>query len=65
MLFKELTMAVLLTYGLMSVALLLLCVVTYSYARSTRKQVRCTGCGEVVRMEHDRVSNCPSCGASL
>ncbi len=58
-------MAALLVYLLMGIGLLLLCVITYSYARSTRKQVRCTGCGEVVRMEHDRVSNCPSCGATL
>jgi len=56
---------VIIVYALMGLGLLALCVVTYSYAHSTRKQTRCGGCGEVVRMEHDRVSNCPSCGAAL
>lgn len=40
-------------------------VAAYLYARSTRVRVVCRSCGEVVRMEHDRVQHCPSCGASL
>lgn len=40
-------------------------VVAYLYARSTRHRAVCSSCGEVVRMEHDRVQFCPSCGAPL
>jgi anaerobic ribonucleoside-triphosphate reductase len=37
----------------------------YFYARSTRRRSVCASCGEVVRMEHDTVEHCPSCGALL
>jgi rubrerythrin len=40
-------------------------VIAYLYARSTRRRAICRSCGEVVRMEHDRVESCPSCGAPL
>ena len=40
-------------------------VVAYLYARSTRSRSVCRSCGEVVRMEHDQVQHCPSCGAPL
>lgn len=40
-------------------------VAAYLYARSTRHRAVCRSCGEVVRMEHDRVEHCPSCGATL
>jgi len=46
-------------------ALLLVAIGTYMYAMSTRKRATCGSCGEVVQMEHDRVRNCPSCGAPL
>ena len=40
-------------------------VLAYLYARSTRRRAVCSSCGEVIRMEHDQVQNCPSCGAPL
>jgi rRNA maturation endonuclease Nob1 len=51
----------------LSVYLLVLAaaVVAYLYARSTRRRTVCSSCGEVVRMEHDQVHHCPSCGAPL
>ena len=40
-------------------------IAAYLYARSTRRRTVCSSCGEVVRMEHDAVQHCPSCGAPL
>ncbi|MCI1710815.1 MAG: hypothetical protein LKM32_02700 [Chiayiivirga sp.] len=40
-------------------------VAVYLLARSSRRRSTCASCGEVVRMEHDRVRHCPSCGALL
>ena len=44
---------------------ILLAIGTYVYATSTRRRTTCRSCGERVQMEHDRVQNCPSCGAPL
>jgi anaerobic ribonucleoside-triphosphate reductase len=43
----------------------LIAVATYIYAVSTRRHAVCRSCGEHVRMEHDAVHHCPSCGAPL
>jgi Zn finger protein HypA/HybF involved in hydrogenase expression len=43
----------------------IIAVATFAYAVSTRRQVVCRSCGERIRMEHDRVHQCPSCGAPL
>jgi rubrerythrin len=48
-------------YGLVLAA----AVAAYLYARSTRQRRVCRSCGEVIRMEHDVVEACPSCGAPL
>lgn len=45
--------------------LILVGIAAYLYARSTRRRAVCGSCGEVVRMEHDTVQLCPSCGAPL
>lgn len=58
-------MIVLFVYGGAAILFLALCVITYMYAVSTRRQVVCSSCGETVKMEHDRVQHCPSCGAPL
>lgn len=58
-------MAVLLIYGLGGLLVLGVAVATYAYAQSTRRRAQCSNCGEVVKMEHDRVRHCPSCGALL
>lgn len=52
-------------YGLGSIGFVILAVVLYLYAMSTRRKVICRSCGEVIRMEHDRVRTCPSCGSEL
>lgn len=44
---------------------LLVAVGTYLYAVSTRKRMTCASCGETIKMEHDTVRSCPSCGAPL
>ncbi len=46
-------------------SLLVLAVVTYYYAVSTRRRVTCRSCGERVQTEHDSIDHCPSCGAPL
>jgi predicted amidophosphoribosyltransferase len=58
-------MNVLLIYVVGGALFLILAVVFYMHAVSTRKQVICPSCQERVRMEHDRIVHCPSCGASL
>ncbi|HRQ66408.1 MAG TPA: hypothetical protein PKZ76_16350 [Xanthomonadaceae bacterium] len=58
-------MIVLAFYALIGLVTLGLCALVYAYAVSTRKRVLCRSCGEPVKMEHDRVRNCPSCGANL
>ncbi|HET7843882.1 MAG TPA: hypothetical protein VFL14_07010 [Xanthomonadales bacterium] len=45
--------------------LLVVAIVAYLYAMSTRRRATCRSCGERVQMEHDTVTNCPSCGAPL
>lgn len=42
-----------------------LAIAAWLYARSTRHRTVCPSCGEEVRMEHDRVQLCPSCGGPL
>lgn len=58
-------MAVFWTYAVLGVVGLLIAIVAYSYAVSTRRRVVCASCGEAVQMEHDRIRHCPSCGAEL
>lgn len=58
-------MIALLIYGVGGVLFLLVAVLVYNHAVSTRKRVICPSCSEPVQMEHDRISCCPSCGASL
>jgi predicted amidophosphoribosyltransferase len=58
-------MNVLWFYAVGGALFLIVALVVYSYALSTRKRVICPSCSEPVRMEHDRIQHCPSCGASL
>lgn len=58
-------MTALVVYGIGGILFLALAVATWAYAVSTRRRVSCGSCGELVRMEHDRVRHCPSCGALL
>jgi hypothetical protein len=58
-------MMALVVYGIGGILFLAIAIATYSYAVSTRRRVSCGSCGELVRMEHDRVRHCPSCGAPL
>jgi hypothetical protein len=44
---------------------LVVAVVTYFIAVSSRRRVVCRSCGERVQTEHDTVHLCPSCGAPL
>lgn len=58
-------MNVIAVYAVVGLLFLAACVAFYVYAVSTRRSTRCASCGELVRMEHDRISHCPSCGALL
>jgi hypothetical protein len=58
-------MSVLLLYAFVGALILAPCLLVYMYAVSTRRRVLCRSCGETVKMEHDRVHHCPSCGAHL
>ena len=44
---------------------LVVAVVTYYIAVSSRRRLVCRSCGERVQTEHDTIHNCPSCGAPL
>jgi len=50
-----------LIYGSIAVIALL----TYLYARSTRRTYTCPECGEQVKTEHSNASCCPVCGHNL
>jgi len=58
-------MNVLWIYAVGGALFLVFAVVFYMHAVSTRKRVICASCHETVRMEHDRIAHCPSCGAAL
>lgn len=52
-------------YAVVGTVGLVLAVLLYARALASRRRVVCASCGETVRMEHDRVRHCPSCGAQL
>ena len=58
-------MMALLVYGIGGILFLAIAIATYSYAVSTRRRTTCGSCGELVKMEHDGIHHCPSCGAPL
>lgn len=58
-------MWVLLIYAGVGIVLVLLALLFYLAAVSSRKMFRCPSCGETIRTEYLNASHCNMCGAPL
>ena len=58
-------MVILLVYGAIFIAIVLLAIFFYSLSVQSRKNYTCPNCGESIQMEHMDASHCNSCGAPL
>ncbi len=56
---------IVIVYGGIGVVVVLLSVVTYLFAVSSRKRYRCPSCGERIRTEYLDAAHCNMCGAPL
>lgn len=58
-------MFVLIIYGGVFLAIMLLALLFFTLSVQSRKRYTCPNCGERIHMEHMEASHCNTCGAPL